>query len=256
MPLLFLGHGSPMNAIEENQFVDGFRKVAATLPRPKAILCISAHWETDGTRVTAMEHPKTIHDFGGFPDTLYRVMYPAPGDPELAQLVKSLITTTEVIPDYDWGLDHGTWSVLRHLYPLADIPVIQLSLDYTQDPRYHYQLAKALAPLREQGVLIVGSGNIVHNLGLVSWEHMTDPYGYDWALEAQSILNGFILEGNHEALINYKDQGLSVSKAIPTPEHFLPLLYILALKGKEETVTLFNDVAVAGSLTMTCVKID
>lgn len=256
MPVLFLGHGSPMNAIEENEFVSGFRNVAKEIPKPKSILCISAHWETRGTLVTAMENPKTIHDFGGFPKELFEVQYPAPGSPELALDTQKLITKTKVELDDKWGLDHGAWSVIKHLYPLADIPVIQMSLDYTQTPRYHYELAKELYELRNKGVLIIGSGNMVHNLGMVAWDRLNDDeYGYDWALEAREKMKSSITSGDHESLINYDSHGKAFKLAIPSPEHYLPLLYTLALKDKNDEVKLFNDKAIAGSLTMTSVKI-
>jgi 4,5-DOPA dioxygenase extradiol len=256
MPLLFLGHGSPMNAIEENEFVLGWRAAAETLPRPDAIMCISAHWETRGTFVTAMKNPPTIHDFGGFPKALYDVQYPAPGNPALAAEVKEIIRKTEVGLDEKWGLDHGCWSVLKHLYPVADVPVIQLSLDYYQAPQYHYDLAKELSPLRSKGVLIIGSGNIVHNLGMVAWDKLDAvDYGYDWAVEAKEKMKKFIADGNHLSLIDYKSQGRAISLAVPTPEHFLPLLYILALKEENEKVSFFNDKSVAGSLAMTSLLI-
>jgi 4,5-DOPA dioxygenase extradiol len=257
MPLLFIGHGSPMNAIEENEFVRGWKAVGKNLPRPSAILCVSAHWETRGTFVTAMEKPATIHDFGGFPRELFEVEYPAPGSPELAQETINLITKSRVSPDNNWGLDHGCWSVVKRLYPAADIPVFQLSLDYNQAPRYHYDLAKELAPLRKKGVLIIGSGNMVHNLRMVAWDRMNEPeYGYDWAIEAKEIMNKFILEGDHQSLINYKSQGKAFNLAIPTPDHFLPLLYTLALKEDNEKVSLFNDKTIMGSLSMTSVLVD
>jgi 4,5-DOPA dioxygenase extradiol len=256
MPVLFLGHGSPMNAIEENEFVSGFREVVKTIPKPNAILCVSAHWETKGTYVTGMEQPQTIHDFGGFPKALYEVQYPAPGSPELANHVQTLVKNTVVCLDEKWGLDHGTWSVVRHLYPNADVPVIQMSLDYLQTPQYHYDLMKALAPLRKKGVLIIGSGNMVHNLGLVAWDKFkTDNYAFDWALEASEKIKKYILSGNHKQLINYRCHGKPFELAIPTPEHYLPLLYSLSLQEKDDTVQLFNDKAVAGSLTMTSVRI-
>lgn len=256
MPVLFLGHGSPMNAIEENEFVKGFRKVGKEIETPKAILCISAHWETKGTFVTAMDYPRTIHDFGGFPEALYNVQYPAPGSPQLAIKTKEIITSTEVHLDHKWGLDHGAWSVIKHLYPDANIPVIQLSLDYRKSADYHYELAKELYKLRHQGVLIVGSGNLIHNLRLVAWDKLSgDPYGYDWAKEAREKMNAFIRNGNHHALINYQSQGKPFQLAIPTPEHFLPLLYALALQDKNDALTLFNDEYVGGSLSMTSVKI-
>ncbi len=256
MPVLFLGHGSPMNAIEENEFVTGFRNIAQQIPKPNAILCISAHWETKGTFVTAMENPTIIHDFGGFPKELFDVQYPAPGSPDLAQETKSLVTKTVVGLDDKWGLDHGAWSVIKHLYPNADIPVIQMSLDFSQTPQYHYELAQEIKSLREKGVLIIGSGNIVHNLGLVAWDKLnTSGFGFDWAIEANEKMKNFILEGNHKALVNFRSQGKAFDLAIPTPEHYLPLLYSLALKDENDSLHLFNDKAVAGSLTMTSVKI-
>lgn len=257
MPVLFLGHGSPMNAIEENEFVTGWINIGKTLPKPTAILCVSAHWETRGTFVTAMEKPMTIHDFGGFPKPLFDVQYPAPGNPELAKETKSIITKTTVGLDEKWGLDHGAWSVIKHLYPNADVPVIQMSLDYYQAPQYHYELAKELASLRKKGVLIIGSGNIVHNLGMVAWDKLNaDDFGYDWAIEAREKMKKYILDGNHMALINYESQGKAFNLAVPTPEHYLPLLYVLALKEENEKVSLFNDKTVGGSLSMTSLKIE
>jgi 4,5-DOPA dioxygenase extradiol len=256
MPVLFIGHGSPMNAIEENEFVDGWRTVGKRLPRPAAILCVSAHWETRGTMVTAMEKPPTIHDFGGFPRELFEVEYPAPGSPELARETMNIISKTKVGLDDKWGLDHGCWSVLRRLYPEAEIPVFQLSLDHYQAPQYHYDLAKELSPLRNKEVLIICSGNIIHNLGMVAWDRMNEPeFGYDWAIEAKDTMNKFILEGDHQSLINYKSQGKAINLAIPTPDHFLPLLYALALKEDDEQVSLFNDKTTMGSLSMTSVII-
>ena len=256
MPVLFLGHGSPMNAIEDNEFSRGWKDVGRTLPKPRAILCISAHWETRGTLVTAMEKPTTIHDFGGFPQELFAVQYPAPGSPQLALETKATVTTTEVGLDEKWGLDHGAWSVIKHLYPRADVPVVQFSLDYLQAPRYHYDLAKELSSLRKKGILIIGSGNMVHNLRMVAWDKISEPeYGYDWAIEANNKMKQFITAGDHKSLINYQSQGKAFNLAIPTPDHFLPLLYALALQGKNEQLTLFNDKPVMGSLSMTSVKI-
>ena len=256
MPVLFIGHGSPMNAIEENEFVKGFREVEKTIPKPSAILCISAHWETTGTHVTAMPMPPTIHDFGGFPRELYDVQYPAPGNPELAEETKELVKSATIGLDTSWGLDHGAWSVIKHLYPNADVPVIQMSIDYYSSPQHHYDLAKEIASLRDKGVLIIGSGNMVHNLRAIAWDKLNaNNYGYDWAIEASDKLKNLILENNHEELIRFRSLGKSVDLAIPTPEHYLPLLYTLALKGKSDSVELFNDKAVAGSLTMTSVKI-
>lgn len=256
MPVLFLGHGSPMNANEENEFVASFRQLGKELVKPKAILCISAHWETKGTFVTAMQNPRTIHDFGGFPQALFDVQYPAPGNPTLAKETKQLITTTTIGLDEKWGLDHGAWSVIKHLYPNADVPVIQMSIDNTQPAQYHYDLAKEIAVLRTKGVLIVSSGNLIHNLGMVAWDKLNgQPYAYDWAIEASEKMKKHILDGNHQELINFKQQGRAFDLAIPTPEHYLPLLYTLALKEKNEEVSLFNDQPIGGSLTMTSVKI-
>lgn len=257
MPVLFVGHGSPMNAIEENEFVAEFRRVCEKLPKPKAILCISAHWETQGTRVTAMEQPRTIHDFRGFPPELYELSYPAPGSPDLANEVKKNITESDVIFENQWGLDHGCWSVVKHFYPEADIPVVQLSLDYRKTPLEHYQLARELSSLRNKGVLIIGSGNMVHNLGLVAWDKLKIPgFGYDWALEANQIMKQMIIEGDHHSLTNYKALGKAFELSIPTPEHFLPLIYTLALRQNSDDVSFFNDKAIGGSLTMTSVMID
>jgi len=257
MPVLFLGHGSPMNAIEENEFVVGFRSVVRTLPEPSAILCVSAHWETRGTFVTAMEKPRTIHDFYGFPPELYDIQYPAPGSPSLAKEVKGLIEKSEVGLDHEWGLDHGCWSVIKHLYQKADVPIVQMSLDQSKNPQAHYELAKQLSPLRRKQVLIIGSGNIVHNLGMIACYKIDTPgYGYDWAIEANEKIKKFILNNEHQQLINYRVQGKAFDQAIPTPEHYLPLLYALALKDEHDKITLFNDKAVAGSLTMTSLRID
>jgi 4,5-DOPA dioxygenase extradiol len=256
MPVLFVGHGSPMNAIEENEFVEVWRNLGKTLPRPKAILCISAHWETKGTFVTAVPKPQTIHDFGGFPKALYDVQYPALGSPELANETKRIITKTTVGLDEKWGLDHGAWSVIRRIYPNADVPVIEMSMDYSQGPQYHYELGKQLAALRNKGVLIIGSGNLVHNLRMVAWDKMNEPeYGFDWAIQANDKFKQLILSGNHKELINYTALGREVQLAVPTPDHYLPLLYTLALKEENEAVTFFNDKAVMGSLTMTSVRI-
>jgi 4,5-DOPA dioxygenase extradiol len=256
MPVLFLGHGSPMNAIEENEFVAGFRKTGREIPRPNAIVCVSAHWETRGTMVTAMEQPRTIHDFGGFPRELYEVQYPAPGSPGLAAELKNTLHPVEVGMDHHWGLDHGAWSVVKHLYPEADIPVIQLSLDIRKTPQQHYELARELASLRKKGVLVIGSGNMVHNLRMVAWDKLSSSgYAFDWASEASEKMKTFILNRDHNPLIQYSQQGRAFQLSIPTPEHYLPLLYVLALQEKNETVELFNDQAVAGSLTMTSVKI-
>jgi 4,5-DOPA dioxygenase extradiol len=253
MPVLFLGHGSPMNAIGDNAFARNWQQTGKILPRPAAVLCISAHWETRGTFVTAMERPPTIHDFGGFPQALFEVEYPAPGDPALAMETKNVITSTAVEPDQNWGLDHGCWSVMKHLFPDADVPVVQLSLDYSQSPRYHFALAGELSALREKGVLILGSGNMVHNLRVLDWHKPDD--GFDWAEEANEKLKKIILDGNFKQLIDYHTMGREVELSVPTPEHFLPLIYALALKEKNEAITTFNDKVVMGSISMTSFKI-
>lgn len=256
MPLLFLGHGNPMNAIEENQFTRGIQNIAKTLPKPNAILCISAHWFTKGTKVTAMETPKTIHDFGGFPKELFDQQYPAKGSPKLAIETKKILHPTEVELDEKWGLDHGTWTVLKHLFPKADVPVIQLSIDYTKNAQYHFDLAKQLNSLRDKGVLIIGSGNIIHNLRLVDFKNFNkDNYGFDWAIEAREKINNYLLDGNYEPLINYKKQSKEFQLAIPSSDHYLPLIYTLGLQQKNESIQLFNDKLVAGSLSMTSLKI-
>jgi 4,5-DOPA dioxygenase extradiol len=254
LPLLFVGHGSPMNAIEDNEFTKGWKLLGKTLPRPKAILCISAHWETRGTFVTAMDKPETIHDFGGFPQALFNVQYPAPGSPLIAKEVANTVKSTQVGLDTDqWGLDHGCWSIIRPMFPDADIPVIQLSLDYTKSPQWHYDLAKELSTLRSKGVLIVGSGNLVHNLGRINW---SDPNGiYDWANEFNEKAKSLMLANDHKSLINYSSLGKSASLSIPSPEHYLPLLYILGLKESNEEISFFNDKTIMGSITMTSVLI-
>lgn len=256
MPVLFLGHGSPMNAIEENEFVAEFRRLGTEITKPNAILCISAHWETKGTQVTAMQNPPTIHDFGGFPKALFDVLYPAPGSPELALATKELITSTEVALDHHWGLDHGAWSVIKHLYPNADVPVIQMSIDYTRPAKYHFELAKELAALRKKGVLIIGSGNMVHNLRLAAWHRLNETFAHDWAAEAREKMNQYLLNGEFDKLINYTAQGKAFELAIPSPEHFLPLIYALGLKEEKEEIALFNDKPLAGALTMTSVIIE
>ncbi|WP_236971080.1 4,5-DOPA-extradiol-dioxygenase [Membranihabitans marinus] len=256
MPVLFLGHGSPMNAIEENEFVASFRQLGQDLPQPSAILCISAHWETKGTFVTAMENPKTIHDFYGFPKALFDVEYPAKGSPELALETKKLVKKTEIGLDDKWGLDHGAWSVVKHLYPAANIPIIQMSIDYSKPAQYHYELARELSSLRKKGVLILGSGNMVHNLRMVDWKKLNeDNYGYDWAIEANEKMKAFILDGNHQSLIDFQTQGRAFELSIPTPEHYMPLLYVLGLKEEREEVEIFNDKLIGGSLTMTSLRV-
>jgi len=254
MPALFIGHGSPMNGIEHNEFSQSWADLAQRIPVPKAVLVISAHWYTHGTFVTAMDFPSTIHDFGGFPQALFDVQYPAPGNPELASEISSLIHSAPVGLDHDWGLDHGTWTIIRHMYPEADIPVLQLSIDYTKAPEYHYELAKEINALRSKGILVIGSGNMVHNLRMISWE-MINGGGYDWANEMNNTFKNLIANGDHKPLIDYRNLGAEAMLAIPTPEHYLPLIYTLGLKNEREDVSFFNDKAVGGSLTMTSVII-
>lgn len=256
LPVLFIGHGSPMNAIEDNMFSDYWKQLGSTIQTPKAVVVISAHWLTKGTFVTAMPNPKTIHDFGGFPKALFDVQYPAPGNPELANEIQKMIKNPAVELDHEWGLDHGTWSVVKHMYPNADIPVLQLSIDYYKPAAYHYELAKQLLSLRKKGVLIIGSGNMVHNLRMVAWDKLQEPqFGFDWALEMNSIFKQKIALGNHDELIQYEKLHKDVLKAIPSPDHYLPLLYTLALQENNDEISFFNDAAVGGSLTMTSVKI-
>ena len=255
MPVLFIGHGSPMNGIENNEFSLQWEKTAKELPTPKAVLVVSAHWLTNGTYITAMDQPKTIHDFGGFPQELFDVQYPAPGNSQLALETKQLIISTNVGLNHDWGLDHGAWTVVRRMYPDATIPVLQLSIDYSKPASYHYNLAKELVALRKKGVLIIGSGNMVHNLRMVAWDKLDKPgFGYDWAIEMHELFKKKIADGDHQALINYETLSKSVKLAIPTPDHYYPLMYTLGLQNKNEQPVFFNDKLVAGSLNMTSVK--
>jgi 4,5-DOPA dioxygenase extradiol len=256
MPVFFIGHGSPMNGIEINEFSQNWASLVKDIQHPKAVLCISAHWLTRGTRVTAMNNPGTIHDFSGFPQELYDVEYAAAGNPELAKEISSTIKNITVEHDHEWGLDHGCWTVVRHMYPKANIPVLQLSIDITKPAEYHYSLAKQLADLRKKGVLIIGSGNMVHNLGKIDWRNINVPnHGFDWAQEINEIFKSKILKGEHKLLIQYQNFGNSAKLAIPTPDHYLPLIYALALQDKNDDIEIFNDKFVGGSLTMTSVKI-
>lgn len=255
MPALFIGHGSPMNGIQGNEFSHSWQKMGKEIPQPKAVLCVSAHWLTSGTQITAMPNPRTIHDFGGFPKELYEVNYPAPGSPELAATTASIIKKTSVHLDHEWGLDHGTWTVVRHMYPDANIPVLQLSIDYNKPAQYHYELAQELAALRKKGVLIIGSGNMVHNLGMVAWDKLDNNFGFDWAIEMNELFKKNIVDANHQSLINYQSLSPAARLAIPSPDHYFPLIYTLGLQQKNEQVSFFNDTAMGGSLTMTSVKI-
>ncbi len=253
-PVLFIGHGSPMNGIEDNEFSRRWGQLGKEITKPKAVLCISAHWLTSGTYITAMPTPRTIHDFGGFPKELFAVQYPAPGNPDLAAETAKMVRKTTVGLDHEWGLDHGTWSVVKNMYPDADIPVLQLSIDYGKPMQYHYELAKELAELRKKGVLIIGSGNMVHNLGMVAWDKLNETgFGYDWAIEMNTNFKKHISDKNHKPLINYQEMGKAAMLAIPTPDHYIPLLYTLALQDEKDEASFFNDKAVAGSLTMTSV---
>jgi 4,5-DOPA dioxygenase extradiol len=255
MPVLFIGHGSPMNGIEHNTFSESWAQLAKEIPVPKAIIVVSAHWLSRGTKITAMDFPETIHDFGGFPKELSDVQYPAPGNPELAKETAAIIKSADVELAHDWGLDHGAWTVIRNMYPDAKIPVLQLSIDYTKGPQFHYELAKELASLRSKGVLIMGSGNMVHNLRMVSFDKIDTEFGFDWAIEMNEVFKKHIITRNHAALINYESLGNAAKLAVPTPDHYYPLLYALGLQGKNEEAFIFNDKLMAGSLTMTSLVI-
>ena len=251
MPALFVGHGSPMNAVEDNEFSRAWAAAGRNLRRPGAILCISAHWETGGTQVTAMEWPRTIHDFSGYPPELYEVQYPAPGAGALAQAVREIIHRTPVRLDHQWGLDHGTWSVLRRMFPQADVPVIQLSLDRTQEPAFHFALGQELRALCRKGVLIVGSGNIVHNLSTMIWGDVAS----DWASEFDEQIKQLILARDHQAIIHYSKLGEIARLAVPTNEHFLPLLYVLGMQDKGERVHFFAEKVTLGSVAMRSLRL-
>lgn len=255
LPVLFIGHGSPMNGIEDNEFSRTWSKFGNEIPKPKAVLVISAHWLTNGTHITAMNNPKTIHDFGGFPQALFDVHYPAKGNPELAKYTSELITSTSIGLDHDWGLDHGTWTVVRHMYPNADIPVLQLSIDYNKPAEYHYNLAKQLASLRKKGVLIIGSGNMIHNLRMVAWDKLSEgEYGFDWAIEMNTLFKEKIGNNDFKSLLDYEKLNKAAKLAIPTPDHYFPLIYAIALQDNNDEVLFFNDKLVGGSLNMTSVK--
>jgi 4,5-DOPA dioxygenase extradiol len=250
MPVLFVGHGSPMNGIEDNEFSRRWQQMGKEIPQPVAVLCISAHWLTNGTFVTAMDNPRTIHDFGGFPPELFAVQYPAPGSVAVAEETKKVITSTDVHLDHDWGLDHGCWSVVKHMYPDANIPVLQLSIDYAQNAAWHYALAKELAVLRRKGVLIMGSGNMVHNLRMVSWGK-PESFAYDWAIEANEIFKQKISKAEHKGLIDYHSLGNAIQLSVPTPDHYYPMMYSLGLQEAKDEIVFFNDKPLMGSLSMT-----
>ncbi len=254
MPVIFFGHGNPMNALLRNAYTEGWRRIGNALPKPKAVLAISAHWYRPGTAVTAMPRPRTIHDFGGFPRELFEFQYPAPGSPELAQRVRELLQPVEVELDNDWGLDHGTWSVLSHVFPDVDVPIVQLSMDETQPASFHYDIAKQLAPLRDEGVLIIGSGNLVHNLQAYAWDrHPVEPF--DWALRFEQQAREFLLQRNHQPLIAYETLSRDAMLAVPTPEHYLPLLYVVSLQQPDEHVSFPIEGVEGGSISMLTVSI-
>lgn len=248
MPAIFFGHGSPMNTLARNRYTEAWRRLRETVPKPEAILAISAHWLTRGTAVTAMATPKTIHDFGGFPQALFDVRYPAAGDPALAERVRTLLAPTPVRLDQSWGLDHGTWSVLAHVYPDAGVPVVQLSMDGTQPAQFHYDTGRRLAPLRDEGVLVIGSGNVVHNLMLMRRGEGVP--AFDWAVRFNDKVRAALASGNHRALIEFEKMGEDARLSVPTPEHYLPLLYIAALQAEGESMTVAVDGYEAGSLGM------
>lgn len=254
LPAIFFGHGNPMNAVASNFYTETWRRMGQEMSRPKAILSISAHWFVSGTGVTISAAPKTIHDFGGFPLELYCVQYPAPGDTVLAGRVQKLLSLLEVTLDNSWGLDHGTWSVLRHVYPEADIPVVQLSIDETKPAAVHFEIGRKLAPLREEGVLIVGSGNLVHNLHTYAWgSHPRDPY--DWAVRFETTAREMMLAGDFKPLVNYEILGKDAALSIPTPEHYLPLLYVLGAGQQRDLIRFPVEGVDGGSISMLAVQV-
>jgi len=254
LPAIFFGHGNPMNAVMSNAYTDAWRRVGQETDRPRAILSISAHWFVPGTGVTISTAPRTIHDFGGFPRELYSVQYPAPGDPALARRVQALLAPLPVMLDDSWGLDHGTWSVLKHVYPAADIPIVQLSIDETRPAAFHYDIGRRLAPLREEGVLIVGSGNLVHNLHTYAWgRHMPDPY--DWAVRFETEAKGLLLAGDHTPLVEYESLGREALLSIPTPDHYLPLLYVIGSRQKNDAISFPVEGVDGGSISMLAVRV-
>ena len=254
LPAIFFGHGNPMNAVTTNGYTEAWRRIGQETPRPKAILSISAHWYVPETGVTISTAPRTIHDFGGFPPDLYQVQYPAPGNPGLARRVQQLLAPLEVALDTSWGLDHGTWSVLRHVYPKADVPIVQLSIDETRPASFHFELGRKLAPLREEGVLIVGSGNLVHNLHAYAWgRHPRDPY--DWAVRFETSAKQMMLAGEFKHLVNYDLLGPDAALSIPTPDHYLPLIYVLAAGKQRERIAFPVEGVDGGSISMLAVQL-
>ena len=254
LPAIFFGHGNPMNAIRRNTYTDRWSEIGVSTPRPKAILCVSAHWYVPGAAVTINTSPRTIHDFGGFPRELYEVSYPAPGDPELARRVQKLLSPLSVNLEERWGLDHGTWSVLCHVYPQADVPIVQLSIDETKPASFHYEIGQRLAPLRDEGVLIVGSGNLVHNLHTYAWgAHAVDPY--DWAVRFETEVRELLLGNQHRPLVQYETLGRDALLSIPTPDHYLPLLYVLGTGKPAEAISFPVEGVDGGSISMLAVQI-
>lgn len=254
MPTIFFGHGNPMNALSRNAWTEGWTRVGRSIPKPKAILCISAHWYIPALAVTVMERPRTIHDFGGFPRELFEFQYPASGSPDLATRAQELLGHDVHADERQWGLDHGTWSVLCHVYPDANVPIVQLSIDETQPAEWHYELGRKLAPLRDEGVLVIGSGNLIHNLHTYAWgKHDVQPF--DWALRFEDAARRLIVDGDHQPLIHYESLGKDALLSAPTPDHYLPLLYILALQGEDENVTFPIEGFDGGSISMTTLQI-
>jgi 4,5-DOPA dioxygenase extradiol len=254
LPAIFFGHGNPMNAVQNNNYTDAWRRIGQTTPRPKAVLSISAHWFVAGTGVTIAATPRIIHDFGGFPEELYLLQYPAPGDPDLARTVQTLLAPLDVKLDGGWGLDHGTWSVLRHVYPDADVPIVQLSIDKEKPASFHFEIGRKLAPLRKAGILIIGSGNVVHNLHAYAWGR-NEPEPYDWAIRFEDEAKRMILAGKHESLINYEALGPDAARSIPTPDHYLPLLYVIGATQQGEIIRFPVEGIEGGSLSMLAVQV-
>lgn len=254
MPAIFFGHGNPLNALARNEYTEAWARIGAAIPRPKAILCVSAHWYLPGTAVTAMAKPRTIHDFGGFPRELYGVQYPAPGDPELAERVRDRLAPLPVRLDQEWGLDHGTWSVLVHVFPDADIPVVQLSIDETKPAAFHYELGRKLRPLRDEGVLVIGSGNLVHNLHAYAWgRHPVEPL--DWAVRFEHKARELLSAGKDQGLVEYEQLGRDALLSAPTPDHYLPLLYVLGARASDDAIAFPVTGFDGGSISMLTVQI-
>ena len=254
MPVIFFGHGNPMNALSQNPYTEGWRQVGKTIPRPRAVLVISAHWYVQGTAVTAMERPRTIHDFGGFPRELFEVQYPAPGDPKLAIQIGELLKPINVKLDHGWGLDHGAWSVLTHTFPEADVPIVQISIDKMKPPVFHYEVGKRLAPLRDEQILIIGSGNLVHNLHAYAWgRHAVEPF--DWAMRFEKQVRNLLLSADDGPLINYETLGPEAALSVPTPDHYLPLLYVIALRREGESLSFPVEGIDGGSVSMLTIQI-